>query len=108
MDDDDHNDDKQAVLAASNLIKEQSRQANAQAAATEIKVECRRYHQDLVPHPNTNCLVDLDLTNEERQIFHRGKMRRKPDGTASGFTDWSELFVILFDHYRASEEPVAT
>ena len=96
------NPDKHEMATALALVKAQATEANRRAAAAEPKLECRRYHRDLVPHPNTNGMVDLELLHEDRKIYHRGKMLRKPDGTTSGFTDWSDLHVILFDHFCAS------
>ena len=40
---------------------------------------------------------DLDLLNPMRELIHKGKVYRQPEGTISGA--WSELYLLLFDNY---------
>lgn len=41
---------------------------------------------------------DMDLLNDSRSLIHTGKLYRQPEG-GIGRSDWTELFVILFDNY---------
>lgn len=42
----------------------------------------------------------MDLLNENRSLIHVGKLLRQPD-TGFEWNSWTELFVLLFDNYRA-------
>jgi hypothetical protein len=41
---------------------------------------------------------DLGLTNSMRELIHKGRVYRQPEGTIS--STWAELLVLLFDNYR--------
>nr|XP_019015157.1 uncharacterized protein I206_01245 [Kwoniella pini CBS 10737]OCF53938.1 hypothetical protein I206_01245 [Kwoniella pini CBS 10737] len=41
---------------------------------------------------------DLDLANPMRELIHKGKVYRQPEGSIGG--SWTELVVLLFDHYQ--------
>lgn len=43
----------------------------------------------------------MDLLDETRTLVHTGKLLRQPDGSLE-WSGWTELFVLLFDNYRAS------
>lgn len=42
-------------------------------------------------------LKELDLLNPMRELIHKGKVYRQPEGTITGA--WSELHLLLFDNY---------
>lgn len=42
----------------------------------------------------------MDLLNENRSLIHSGKLLRQPESGLE-WNGWSELFVLLFDNYRA-------
>lgn len=44
----------------------------------------------------------MDLLDENRSLIHTGKLLRQPDSGLE-WNGWSELFVLLFDNYRAYE-----
>jgi hypothetical protein len=91
--------DRDYVHEAMSVIKQQALDSNEGIAATKSKVALRDYHGDLIPKSG-DTLQDLELLDESRRFFTAGKVYRRPDGT--GFTDWTEAHLILFDHYRAS------
>jgi len=43
---------------------------------------------------------DLDLLDENRSLLYSGKLLRQPESGLE-WSGWSELFVLLFDNYRA-------
>ncbi len=43
---------------------------------------------------------DLDLTNTTRELIHKGKVLRQPEGPIG--SSWAELIVLLFDNYGLS------
>lgn len=45
-------------------------------------------------------MQDLELLDLNRRHYFAGKVFRRPDGT--GFTEWVQAYLILFDHYRTS------
>ena len=40
---------------------------------------------------------DLGLTSQNRELIHKGKVYRQPEGPIG--TSWVELIVLLFDNY---------
>ncbi|WWD17661.1 hypothetical protein CI109_102102 [Kwoniella shandongensis] len=46
---------------------------------------------------------DLDLANPMRELIHKGKVFRQPEGSIGG--SWTELIVLLFDHYLVLAKP---
>ncbi len=40
---------------------------------------------------------DLDLTDSTRELIHKGKVFRQPEGPIG--SSWVELIVLLFDNY---------
>ncbi|WVN89138.1 uncharacterized protein L203_104354 [Cryptococcus depauperatus CBS 7841] len=40
---------------------------------------------------------DLELENPMRELIHKGRVYRQPEGSIGG--GWTELIVLLFDHY---------
>ncbi|WWC58812.1 uncharacterized protein I303_101356 [Kwoniella dejecticola CBS 10117] len=46
---------------------------------------------------------DLDLANPMRELIHKGKVYRQPEGSIGG--SWTELVVLLFDHYLVLTKP---
>lgn len=43
---------------------------------------------------------DLELLDDSRRFFTASKVYRRPDGAV--LTEWSDAYLILFDHYRSS------
>ncbi|KAK6905920.1 hypothetical protein I203_106755 [Kwoniella mangroviensis CBS 8507] len=46
---------------------------------------------------------DLDLANPMRELIHKGRVFRQPEGSIGG--SWTELIVLLFDHYLVLTKP---
>nr|XP_019049461.1 hypothetical protein I302_03250 [Kwoniella bestiolae CBS 10118]OCF28391.1 hypothetical protein I302_03250 [Kwoniella bestiolae CBS 10118] len=46
---------------------------------------------------------DLDLANPMRELIHKGRVFRQPEGSIGG--SWTELIVLLFDHYLVLAKP---
>jgi len=42
----------------------------------------------------------MDLLDKNRSLLHFGRLLRQPDSGLE-WNGWSELFVLLFDNYRA-------
>lgn len=70
-------------------------------AVNEAKVQLWQYQHSLDGGrfgPRT--VKDLDLLNPMRELIHRGKVFRQPEGTIG--SSWAELTVLLFDNYCES------
>ena len=78
------------------MLKHQSKEADKAVAATKSRIALKNYARDL-NLPKTGC--DLDLLNPERTHFLSTRGHRIAD---AGFSDWTELHCILFDHYLVS------
>lgn len=51
----------------------------------------------------------MDLLNDSRSLIHTGRLYRQHEGGGGiGRSDWTELFVILFDNYCASQAAYLT
>ncbi|WVQ97641.1 hypothetical protein IAU59_004755 [Kwoniella sp. CBS 9459] len=46
---------------------------------------------------------DLDLAHPMRELIHKGRVFRQPEGSIGG--SWTELIVLLFDHYLVLTKP---
>lgn len=74
-------------------------------AVNESKVELWTFQHSLDGSKfGPRSIRDLDLLNPMRELIHRGKVWRQPEGTIS--SAWIDLTVLLFDNYR--EFPNAT
>ncbi|WVF70262.1 hypothetical protein IAT40_005051 [Kwoniella sp. CBS 6097] len=49
---------------------------------------------------------DLDLAHPMRELIHKGRVFRQPEGSIGG--SWTELIVLLFDHYLVLTKPERT
>lgn len=68
-------------------------------AVNESKVELWQFQHSLDGgRYGSRTVSDLDLRNPMRELIHRGKVYRQPEGTIGG--SWAELHVFLFDNYR--------
>ena len=68
-------------------------------AVNESKVELWTFQHSLDGSKyGPRAVKDLDLLNPMRELIHRGKVWRQPEGAIS--SAWAELTVLLFDHYR--------
>lgn len=93
--------ERDCLEQAIHVIKRQSADANEGIVKSKSMVACREWHRDLVKKPTDG--LDLDLLNANRTHFMSGKAWRKGEG--SGFSEWVEVHLILFDHYRAAFSP---
>jgi hypothetical protein len=70
-------------------------------AVNESKVELWTFQHSLDGTKfGPRSIKDLDLLNPMRELIHRGKVWRQPEGAIS--SAWVELTVLLFDNYRES------
>lgn len=95
-------EDRETIPQVLELIKALGKDTEPGVVSAKQKVEVWRYNSNLVFKPGE--AIDLDLLNENRSLIHTGKLFRQPDG---GFewSGWTELFVLLFDNYRAFSHP---
>ena len=110
---DDH-PDIETIPQVIDLVKDLGRATQKGVAVNESKVELWTYQHSLdgsrfgvrvvslllmmLCHLLTGLQVkDLDLLNPMRELIHRGKVFRQPEGPMSS---WAELTVLLFDNYR--------
>ena len=99
---DDH-PDIEAIPQVIDLIKDLGRATETGVAINESKVELWTYQHSLDGSkfgPRT--VKDLDLLNPTRELIHRGKVYRQPEGRMSS---WTELTVLLFDNYLVLVKP---
>ncbi|WVQ77044.1 hypothetical protein IAR50_006723 [Cryptococcus sp. DSM 104548] len=67
-------------------------------AVNEAKVELWGFQKTLDGGRFGRKMVDdLDLVNPMRELIHKGKVYRQPEGSIT--SGWTELSVLLFDHY---------
>ncbi|KAF9517876.1 hypothetical protein BS47DRAFT_1429505 [Hydnum rufescens UP504] len=92
----DGHSDKQSIPEVSELIRALGKSLDHCIATAERKVEMWRYNRSLVWKPGEE--IDLDLLDETRTLVHTGRLLRQPEG-GMDWNSWSELFVLLFDHY---------
>lgn len=100
------------------MIRQQSVEANEGITVTKSKVACRDYDRDILTKAGESVVSSLDLSDcaklnlypsilnqdlelldEQRMHFLSSKVCRRAEG--SGFTEWADAYLILFDHYRA-------
>jgi hypothetical protein len=109
--------DRYDVQRSIEILNAQCRECDEGVAASQLRLECRRYETDMVDRPGTNFVrvrglslalrgkeltpvaQDFDLLNGDRTILQKGRMLRKPE--SSSLSDWTELFVVLLDNYCA-------
>jgi hypothetical protein len=91
-------EDRESIPHVIEVIKALLKETEPGVASAEQKVELWKYNANLVWKAGE--YVDLDLLDENRSLIHAGKLLRPPD-TGFEWNGWSELFVLLFDNYRA-------
>ncbi|KAK4686044.1 RHO1 GDP-GTP exchange protein 1/2, partial [Tremellales sp. Uapishka_1] len=80
------------------LIADLGKATQKGVAVTESKLELTGFQQSLDGGRfGYRAVKDLDLLNPMRELIHKGKVFRQPEGSLGG--SWSELFVLLFDNY---------
>ncbi|QRV73994.1 Rho1 guanine nucleotide exchange factor 1 [Ceratobasidium sp. AG-Ba] len=95
-------EDRESIPQIIEIISELVRSTNAAIGTAKQKVEIWNYASNLVWKPGE--MIDLDLHNEARQLYHFGKLYRQPEGGLD-FSKWSEVFVLVFDNYLVITKP---
>ena len=96
---DDH-PDIETIPQVMELIGDLGKATQKGVSVNESKVELWQFQHSLDGGRfGSRAVKDLDLLNPMRELIHRGKVLRQPEGTMS--TSWTELTVLLFDNYRA-------
>lgn len=111
-------EDKDTIPQVLEVIKALGKETEPGVVSAKQKVEVWRYNSNLVfkqgeaivsqltPPGNaglTKPFQDMDLLNENRSLIHAGRLLRQPD-TGFEWNSWTELFVLLFDNYRAFQK----
>ncbi|KAG8763381.1 hypothetical protein FRC11_004256 [Ceratobasidium sp. 423] len=97
-------EDRESIPQIIEIISELNRSTNAAIGTAKQKVEIWNYASNLVWKPGE--MIDLDLHNESRQLYHFGKLYRQPEGGLD-FSRWTEVFVLVFDNYLVITKPRA-
>ncbi|CAE6417885.1 unnamed protein product [Rhizoctonia solani] len=97
-------EDRESIPQIIEIISELNRSTNAAIGTAKQKVEIWNYAANLVWKPGE--MIDLDLHNESRQLYHFGKLYRQPEGGLD-FSRWTEVFVLVFDNYLVITKPRA-
>ncbi|KAG8687195.1 hypothetical protein FRC09_013647, partial [Ceratobasidium sp. 395] len=95
-------EDRESIPQIIEIISELVRSTNAAIGTAKQKVEIWNYASNLVWKPGE--MIDLDLHNEARQLYHFGKLYRQPEGGLD-FSKWTEVFVLVFDNYLVITKP---
>jgi len=90
----DHIDGEPLGLALE-LVRRQCSECNAAIESQQDMVRLMKLNSMIAPKAD---IPLLHLHSSRRKIYNSGKMLRKKEG-ASGLGEWSEVFVVLFDHY---------
>lgn len=97
----DNHPDIETIPQVMEIIGDLGKATQKGVAVNEAKVELWQYHHSLDGgRYGPRVVKDLDLLNPMRELIHRGKVFRQPEGTIG--TSWTELYVLLFDHYGES------
>ncbi|OAW00133.1 hypothetical protein PTTG_08077 [Puccinia triticina 1-1 BBBD Race 1] len=91
----DGHEDRSSIEDAMEVIRRQCKEADQAVSLQQAKLHLVRLNNEIVTKPDT---PDLQLLSPNRQLIFSGKMLRKPEG-GTGLSEWSELHVMLFDHY---------
>ncbi|KAF7881593.1 uncharacterized protein EAF02_006281 [Botrytis sinoallii] len=86
---DDGNKDKEDIPKAMKMIRELLTRVNAESGKAENRFNLKRLHEQLRFRPNER--VDLKLTDENRELIHKGPLKKTP-------TDPTDIQAYLFDH----------
>ncbi|PQE21208.1 CNH domain-containing protein [Rutstroemia sp. NJR-2017a BVV2] len=86
---DDGNKDKEDIPKAMKMIRELLTRVNAESGKAENRFNLKRLHEQLRFRPNER--VDLKLTDEGRELIHKGTLKKTP-------TDPTDIQAYLFDH----------
>ncbi|KAG6808908.1 hypothetical protein H0H92_002394 [Tricholoma furcatifolium] len=95
-------EDLRRIPNAIDLIKSLGKETEPGVAAAKQKVELWRIITDLVFKPGES--VDLDLWDDNRSLFHAGKLFRQQESGLE-WNGWAEVLVILFDNYLVVTKP---
>ncbi|EIW72389.1 hypothetical protein TREMEDRAFT_10950, partial [Tremella mesenterica DSM 1558] len=90
--------DIETIPQVMELIDNLGKATQTGVAINELKVELLEFSRSLDGSkfgPRT--VKDLDLLDPTRELIHRGKLYRQPEGPIS--SSWIELFGLLFDNY---------
>jgi len=93
-----YHEDRSAIPQVIDVIKALGRETEPGVTSAKLKVELWKYNSNLVFKEGE--YVDMDLLGDQRSLLHTGKLLRQPDNTLE-WNGWTELFVLLFDNYRA-------
>ncbi|PLW16274.1 hypothetical protein PCANC_16860 [Puccinia coronata f. sp. avenae] len=87
--------DREPLRLALELVRRQCSECNEAIESRQDIVKLMKLNSMIAPKSD---IPLLHLHSSHRKIFSSGKMLRKKDGP-SGLGEWSEVFVVLFDHY---------
>ncbi|WAQ87976.1 hypothetical protein PtA15_9A101 [Puccinia triticina] len=87
--------DREPLRLALELVRRQCSECNAAIESQQDIVSLMKLNSMIAPKSD---IPLLHLHSSHRKIYSSGKMLRKKDG-GSGLGEWSEVFVVLFDHY---------
>ncbi|KAG9234100.1 CNH domain-containing protein [Amylocarpus encephaloides] len=83
------NPDQDTIPVAMTMIKDLLTRVNAESGKAENRFNLKRLHEQLRFRPNER--VDLKLTDEKRELIHKGTLKKAPN-------DPSDIQGYLFDH----------
>ncbi|WVQ82680.1 hypothetical protein IAT38_004812 [Cryptococcus sp. DSM 104549] len=99
----DHEDIEQ-LPQVMEIITELGKATQKGVAVNESKVELWGFQHTLDGSRfGPRMVKDLNLANQNRELIHKGKVFRQPEGSIGG--SWAELIVLLFDHYLVITKP---
>lgn len=90
--------DIDTIPQAMEIIGDLGKATQKGVAVNESKVELWTFQHSLDGSKfGPRSIKDLDLLDPMRELIHRGKVWRQPEGAIS--SAWVELTVLLFDNY---------
>lgn len=94
--------DIDTIPQAMEIIGDLGKATQKGVAVNESKVELWTFQHTLDGSKfGPRLIKDLDLLNPMRELIHRGRVWRQPEGAMS--SSWIELQLLLFDNYRKCE-----
>ncbi|CAE7225248.1 unnamed protein product, partial [Rhizoctonia solani] len=96
-------EDREYIPQIIEAISELNKSIRAAIDAAKQKVEIWNYASMLVWKPGE--MIDLDLHNESRQLYHFGSLFCQPESGSLDFSRWSGVFVLVFDNYLLITKP---
>ncbi|KAI9612547.1 hypothetical protein H4Q26_007704 [Puccinia striiformis f. sp. tritici PST-130] len=87
--------DREPLRLALELVRRQCSECNSAIESQQDAVRLVKLNSMIAPKSD---IPLLHLHSSHRKIYSSGQMLRKKDG-GSGLGEWSEVFVVLFDHY---------